>query len=209
MPDRLESMREDLLRAGLSPAHVQRYLRELAEHREDIVEHLVSSGTAPETARAEADRRLGSNDALLLPMLANRRFRSLAARWPVLAYLALPLLCQLALVAVGLSLLLVATETPLRAIILDLGNGLALLSHAAPIVFAWLILHAAHRRRAALLWPVVGAVSSVVLAAMTTINVLPAQPAQPGEISVAIGVPALLPLLALSAIALLPVSLRR
>lgn len=209
MPDRLQSMGDDLLRAGLSPAHVQRYLRELAEHRDDIVEHLVANGATPEMARAEADRRLGSSEALLLPMLANPRFRSLAARWPALVYFAMPLLGQLALIAFGLCLLLLATETPLRANILDLGNALAVLAQAAPVLFAWAIFYSAYRRHASRLWPVAGALSSVVLAVMISITISPAQLARPGEISVAIGAPALLPLLVLSAMALLPVSLRR
>lgn len=209
MPDRLEVMREDLLKAGLSPAHVHRYLRELTEHRDDIVAHLTAKGAEPHLAWAEADRRLGSNDALLLPMLADRRFRSLAARWPALFYLALPLLCQLILVAVGLGVLLAATETPLRAIIIDLGHGLRLLTYTAPIALAMALFTFSHRRRASQSWPVAGALASAVLAAMITINVLPSLPDQPGEISVAIGFPALLPLLIIGTLVLLPTSIRR
>lgn len=209
MPDRLETMREDLLKAGLSPAHVQRYLRELADHREDIVAHLIAEGAAPHVAQTEADRRLGGNDTLLLPMLANGRFRSLAARWPALVYLAIPVLCQFALVALGLCLLLAATETPLRAVISDLGDGLKLATYAAPVILAMLMLAFAHRRRATHSWPIAGALSSAVLAAMFTINVAPSLPDQPGEISVAIGFPALLPLLIMGTLVLLPAAIRR
>lgn len=209
MPDRLEIMREDLLKAGLSPAHVQRYLRELAEHRDDIIAYLIAEGVAPQVAQAEADRRLGSNDALLLPMLANRRFRSLAARWPALVYLAIPVCCQFVLLALGLCLLLLATGTPLRASVLDLGNGLKLLSYAAPVLIGMLMLAFAHRRRATNAWPIAGALSSAVLAAMVSISVLPSLPGQAGEISVAIGFPSLLPLLITGTLVLLPVAIRR
>ena len=44
MRDRLLDLRENLLRGGLSPRHVERYLRELSEHRADIAEHLRDNG---------------------------------------------------------------------------------------------------------------------------------------------------------------------
>ncbi len=209
MSDRLETMREDLLKAGLSPAHVHRYLRELTEHRDDIITHLIAEGTQPHAAQTEADSRLGSNEALLLPMLANRRFRSLASRWPALVYLGIPVFCQFAVVALGLGLLLVATETPLRAAITDLGHGLKLFTYSAPVVLVMAMLAFAHRRRATPSWPIAGALASAVLAAMTTINVLPSQLDRPGEISVAVGFPALLPLLIIGTLVLIPAAVRR
>src|SRR5690606_37042638 len=108
MPDRLLTLREDLLRAGLAPRHVERYLAELSDHRADIAENLHAAGLAPEAARAEAERRLGAHDALLLPMLADRRFRSPAARWPALFYLLLPLAIQAAIILAGILALLLA-----------------------------------------------------------------------------------------------------
>jgi hypothetical protein len=209
MSDRLETLREDLLKAGLSPAHVHRYLRELTEHRDDIITHLIAEGAPPHAAQTEADSRLGSNEALLLPMLANRRFRSLASRWPALVYLGIPVFCQFAVVALGLGLLLAATETPLRAAITDLGRGLKLFTYSAPVILVMAMLAFAHRRRASQSWPVAGALASTVLAAMITINVLPSLPGQPGEISVAIGFPALLPLLVIGTLVLIPAAIRR
>ena len=90
MRDRLLDLRESLLRGGLSPRHVERYLRELSEHRDDIAEHLRESGLPAAEAYGRADDRLGGDDAILLPMLANSRFRSRAARWPAIFYVALP-----------------------------------------------------------------------------------------------------------------------
>jgi hypothetical protein len=39
-----ENLRERLLRAGVAPRHVQRYLRELSDHYEDVV---VAGGGLP------------------------------------------------------------------------------------------------------------------------------------------------------------------
>lgn len=208
MPDRFDALRESLLRAGLAPSHVERYLSELAEHRTDIIDHLVALGSPRATAEAEADIRLGGTDALLLPMLADRRFRSLAWRLPALAYLVLPLFGQALFVLAGLCLLILASETPLRTALPDLGSLLAMVNLAIPVVVAWLTLAAAHRRRASLFWPIAGALCGALLAATLNISVLLPQPDLPGEIAVAFNLPALLPLLALSLTALLPISLR-
>lgn len=209
MPDRLLALREDLLRAGLAPRHVERYLAELSDHRADIAENLHAAGLAPEAARAEAERRLGAHDALLLPMLADRRFRSPAARWPALFYLLLPLAIQAAIVLTGILALLLAAATNLRPVIADLGDILALVLLAAPIVLAWLILVAAHRRRAGLHWPLLGIAAGILLAAALRLHVAAPMPGAAGQIGLTLGLPAPLPLLVLALVSLLPLSLHR
>lgn len=208
MPDRLDALREDLLRAGLAPRHVERYLAELSDHRADIAEHLHEAGLAPQAARAEAERRLGAHDTLLLPMLADRRFRSPAARWPALFYLLLPLGTQAAIVLAGIFALLLAAATDLRPVIADLGDILALVLLAAPIVLAWLALMAARRRRAGLHWPLLGIAAGIVLATSLRLHVLAPMPDAAGQIGLTLGLPAPLPLLVLALVSLLPLSLQ-
>ncbi|QDZ10958.1 hypothetical protein [Devosia ginsengisoli] len=208
MPDQLENLRETLLRAGTSPAHVRRYLRELSEHRDDLYDHLRQQGFRAQAARNEADRRLGSADALLLPMLADPRFRSRAARWPALFYIVLPLACQAGLVVAFTLVLLLVAGTSLRPIIADLGSGLALLLLAAPVLIAWLTLLAAHRRRASRRWPIVGAVCGAAFAAALQLGVTLPAPDVHGQIGLSLGQPALLPLLVLTLLSLLPLSLQ-
>ncbi len=53
----------------------------------------------------QAEQRLGNREALLLPMLADRRFRSYAVRWPALFSIFLPLAAQVVFVAGGVIML--------------------------------------------------------------------------------------------------------
>ena len=208
MRDRLLDLRESLLRGGLSPRHVERYLRELSEHREDIAEHLRESGLSAAEAYRRADDRLGGSDAILLPMLADSRFRSRAARWPAAFYVALPLLVQVALVLAGVLALLWAAGTGLRPALADLGTGVALLLLASPVVIAWLSFLAAQRRRASLRWPLAGALAGSFLAATLQVGITPPTAGIAGQIGLTLGSPPLLLLLALSLVSLLPLFLQ-
>ena len=209
MPDHFAALREDLLRAGISPRRVTRYLRELSDHRADLIEHLETQGRSHHEAELEATSRLGNHDTLLLPMLADRRFRSLAARWPALVYLGIPLASQIALVILSAVFLILAAATPLRPALIDLGSGVALLWFIGSVILSWLAILAAHRRRAAMRWPVLAALAVSTLAAAASITVTMPAAEIPGEISLAMTPPAPLPLLTLAALSLLPLLIHR
>lgn len=208
MRDRLLSLREQLLIGGISPRHVDRYIRELSEHRDDIAEHLRESGLSSTEAYSCANHRLGDSDVLLLPMLADRRFRSRAARWPALFYLAMPLLAHLTLIVGGVLALLCAAGTGLRPAIADLGTGLALLLLVSPIVIAWLTLLAAQRRRASLRWPMLGVLSGALVSATLQVGVTPPRPDTAGQIGLTLGTPPLILLLVLLLLSVLPIFLQ-
>ena len=82
MPEPFESLRETLLRAGLAPAHVRRYLRELSEHFSDLVCEALETGLGLTEARTAARARLGVDEALAGAMLAERSLRSWTGRAP-------------------------------------------------------------------------------------------------------------------------------
>lgn len=208
MRDLVSELREDLLRAGLSPRHVGRYLRELSEHRADIEAHLRQAGLPAKAARQQADRRLGDRDALLLPMLADRRFRSYAARWPALFYLVLPLGLQLGFAVFGVCALLLATGTGLRAAMADLGAVTALLLLVSPVLLSWLALGAARHRYAPLRWPLLGAVAGAAFAAALQLVVTSPADGVAGQIGLGVGMPAPLLMVALLVLSLLPLSLQ-
>lgn len=207
MPEHFARLREDLLRAGISPRRVNRYVRELSDHRADLIDHLQSRGQNRQQAEDEANRRLGGHDVLLLPMLADTRFRSAAARWPALFYLAAPLAAQFALAAGFAVLLILAASSPLRPAMADLGAGLAFLFMVASVVLSWLAILAAHRRRATMRWPILAALAVSALAAAINISVTMPAAGIPGQVGVALMPPAPLPLLTLAALSLLPLVL--
>jgi hypothetical protein len=107
MREPVAGLSERLLRGGISPARVARYAAELDEHLEDLTAELAAAGLPPEQARAVARQRLGDPDLLAASMLAQPGLRSLPSRLPAFAWLALPLIAELAIVA-GLAALVVA-----------------------------------------------------------------------------------------------------
>lgn len=207
MPEHFADLREDLLRAGISLRRVNRYVRELSDHRADLIDHLQSRGLSTQQAEDEASRRLGGHDVLLLPMLADTRFRSMAARWPAVFYLIVPLVTQFAL-AIGFAVLLIlAASSPLRPAMVDLGAGLAVLFMVTSVILSWFAILAAHRRRATRRWPILAAIAVSTFAAAMNISVTMPAAEIPGEIALALMHPAPLPLLTLAVLSLLPLAL--
>src|SRR4029077_16391666 len=75
-------LRERLLRAGVAPRHVRRYLSELSDHLADLRAEEERAGRNPAEAESVALARLGSMDDLARAMIEQRRFQSLCARAP-------------------------------------------------------------------------------------------------------------------------------
>ena len=166
MPEPFEPLRETLLRAGLAPAHVRRYVRELSEHVTDLVGEELTAGRSLAEARAAARARLGADEALTGAMLAQPALRSWTGRAPWATLVVGPiLLLALAwiLACLGIAVLFgvsgangfaqpPAWLAPAGAALLDLvqvggplliGSGVALLGA---------------RQRSRLFWPLLGCV---------------------------------------------------
>jgi hypothetical protein len=82
MPGPFEPLRETLLRSGVAPAQVRRYVRELCEHFSDLVDEELESGRGPAEAQTAARARLGADEALACAMLAQPSLRSWTGRAP-------------------------------------------------------------------------------------------------------------------------------
>lgn len=82
MSPSFETLREILLRGGVAPVRVRRYLRELSEHLSDAVDAERKAGRSPDEARAAARARLGGDEALAEAMLAQPSLRSWTGRAP-------------------------------------------------------------------------------------------------------------------------------
>lgn len=75
-------LRECLLRAGVAPRHVRRYLAELADHFADLKSEEERAGLNPPEAESAALARLGSMDDLARAMINQRQLKSWCARSP-------------------------------------------------------------------------------------------------------------------------------
>jgi hypothetical protein len=85
-----DNLREKLLSGGVAPRHVRRYLAELNEHLDDLTAQQREAGYDGEDARIRARARLGGDDELASAMLAQKQFRSWAARAPWAVFVFLP-----------------------------------------------------------------------------------------------------------------------
>jgi hypothetical protein len=77
-------LRERLLRAGVAPRHVRRYLTELADHLADLRREEESTGLSRAEAEAAALARLGTMDDLANAMIPERPGPSSPSRPPCL-----------------------------------------------------------------------------------------------------------------------------
>jgi hypothetical protein len=86
MPIEYVRLRERLLRAGVAPRHVHRYVRELRDHHEDIAQSEIARGLPRAAAEEAASARLGTEDDLAQSVLARSELRSIASRFPALMF---------------------------------------------------------------------------------------------------------------------------
>src|ERR1700759_2269966 len=85
-----EAVTEQLLKGGVAPRHVRRYVRELDEHLDDLTAQQRASGYDSEDAAIRARARLGDDTELAQAMLEQPGMRSWPARLPWLVFLLLP-----------------------------------------------------------------------------------------------------------------------
>lgn len=77
-----ETLSEHLLRGGIAPRYVRRYVRELDEHFADAVAAAQASGLSLAQAQCVAKARLGRVETLAAAMLAQPGLRSAVVRRP-------------------------------------------------------------------------------------------------------------------------------
>jgi hypothetical protein len=82
----LESLRLELLRGGVTPAHVERTIVELAEHYEDLESAALESGLGADEAARSARSALGSDRVIAAAILAQPELLTFSARYPRVAH---------------------------------------------------------------------------------------------------------------------------
>ena len=161
-------LRERLLRAGVAPRHVRRYLTELADHWTDLTGEEERAGRSRADAESAALVRLGGIDDLARAMIEQRHFQSWCVRapWAVFGLAPLFLLAGAYLVAClillsGWNIFLPGTDSPFvpvggfAILYFDIGR---LLYYSAPIFVGWGIGYVAVRQRLKAVWPMAGLV---------------------------------------------------
>lgn len=163
-------LRERLLRAGVAPRHVRRYLAELSDHLADLVAEEERAGRSRTDAESAALNRLGQADDLAKAMIEQRQFHSWCVRAPWAMFGLAPILTLAAAWSVALFILwsgwnifLPGAVTPfgtghyrlfdLANIYFQIGRSIYL---GAPILVGWGIGLLAVRQRLRAIWPLVG-----------------------------------------------------
>ena len=103
LSSRFDALREQLLRAGIAPRHVRRYIGELQDHFDDLMREEIAGGASQAAAEIRARKRLGSDADLADVMLDRPDLRSMAATHPLAVFAVAPFAMVLAALAVGLA----------------------------------------------------------------------------------------------------------
>lgn len=182
---RFQELREHLLRAGIAPRHVRRYLAELSDHLDDLTAEEQQLGLSPAKARSAACNRLGTTNALAQAMLAQPHLRSLSARapWAVFSFTPLALLAvlwfiSLCFLRLGWHLFMPKAIVPFgalsphtffnaRNLYFQLDRALYL---GAPVLVGWCMVLVATRQRLKNIWPVVSLALLALLAATSHVQ---------------------------------------
>jgi len=175
MPALFEDLRERLLAAGIGPARVGRYLRELDDHFEDLVDAMLIEGASVDEARMASLRLMGTPETLAQAMLARPELRSWLAQAPWLVLPAGALLSLAAGYVPSLLFLLgavkffgIAAEGHLMPPAWLPGSAEPLFGFdhvALPVLIGWGIAFAASRQRLPLLWPLISIIAIALLGA--------------------------------------------
>jgi hypothetical protein len=178
----LHEVREDLLRAGVAPRHVRRYLVELRDHLADLTAKEERSGHSRTDAESAALAKLGTAQELSRAMIHQRRLQSWSARAPWAAFGLVPVALLAAAYAVALLILwsgwqwfLPNANTPFgyhptgpAMYYFQLGR---MLYYTAPLFIGWSISAIAARQRVSPWWPAFGLALMAWLGATARVSV--------------------------------------
>ena len=196
-------LRERLLRAGVAPRHVRRYLAELVDHLADLTAEEERAGCNRADAEATALARLGGMDELAQAMIGQRQFQSWCVRAPWATFGIAPILLLAVAYFVALFILwsgwkmfLPGAETPFGARVGGPIYGLEniyfqtgrMIYFGAPIFAGWGVGVIAARQRFKAVWPVAGLVLVAWIGCTARVHAIrPAGPGMGGHVSMSFG----------------------
>jgi hypothetical protein len=184
MPEPFDALGETLLRAGVGPVHVRRYLRELCEHVADLAQEEEQAGRSRADAWTAARARLGGDEALADAMLEQPSLRSWTGCAPCATLVVGPLLLLIVAWVVTCFAIVFLVGWPADPNNLDprpawlppewlprvwqarIGTALLdLVQVGGPLLITSTIALLAARQRSHLLWPLLGCVVVTLLGA--------------------------------------------
>lgn len=182
-----EDLRERLLRAGVAPRHIRRYLAELTDHLADLTAEEERAGRNRADAESAALGRLGGTDTLARAMIEQRQFQSWCARAPwatfglaPVAFLAAAWFIFLFLLWLGWQIFLPGAITPfgrhgtVAGNLFQPSNIYFQIDRAfyfgAPILVGWGIAFVAVRQRLKAAWPLAGMVLIALVAGASIVR---------------------------------------
>ena len=161
-----DAVAETLLKGGVAPRHVRRYVRELDEHLDDLTAQQRAAGYDSDDAWLRARARLGDDAELAQAMLEQPGMRSWPARLPWLVFILLPpgltfvigLLFYAAFYFVGDGAARINAVVPVPQdwLIGVSVTAMTVINVLAVPVTATLLAVLADRQRLKLLWPLLG-----------------------------------------------------
>jgi hypothetical protein len=203
MSKSFHEIRERLLRAGVAPRHVRRYLRELDDHLADLIAEEERAGRSGADAEAAALARLGDTNELARAMLEQPQFRSLSARapWTMASLAPLVFLSAAYFIACfilwsGWRIFLPGAATPfgvgtggpiygLENIYFQTGK---MIYFGAPILAGWTIALIAARQRLRAIWPAAGVVVTAFIGCLAQVRIIrPSVPGGVGHVTMGVG----------------------
>lgn len=197
---------ERLLRAGIAPRHVRRYLKELSDHLADLRAEEELAGRSREEANSAALARLGGVEELARAMMQRPHFRSWCARAPWAMFTLAPLLALAAAYCFagfylwcGWTMFVPAADSPFGSSAGSLYSFANIYFQAgkfyyflAPVLVGWGIMLVAARQRLKTAWPLLALALVACMGATARIQASrSALPARLGHISMTFFAPAL------------------
>jgi hypothetical protein len=200
MATQFYELRERLLKAGVAPRHVRRYLNELTDHLADLTAEEERAGRSRPDAESAALLRLGSIEDLAKAMTEQRQLRSWCSRAPWATFSIAPLLLLAGAYFVALFILwsgwkmfLPGADTPfgvrpgshhifeLENIYFQIGR---MIYFGAPVCVGWVIGLVAARQRLRAIWPALGLALTTVVGCLARVHAIrPAVPGGEGHVS--------------------------
>jgi hypothetical protein len=195
---RFDDLREALLQTGVAGRQLQRALVEIKAHYQHLIDEERGRGADDQAAHMWADKRLGTNETLVLSYAANPELRAWSRRWPAVWFVILPLISYIVISAVTLAgIVLIADQMAVYLRTIHLSPQLTeRIDLSARIVLLWIfpmsvfipVAIFAYRRRVALYWPLSGIGLTSLLVSLINVTLKFTGGPTPGEFGGGIGI---------------------